>query len=92
MSKKRSPSLGVHRVVITQSKSQILDRMQRGELLRWVPCSMIGIQPAIKGQRALFLGKDLLDDVSGLDVIRLEHDKKIVAIEDDSGVCDYVLS
>ena len=86
-------SAPVQPVVITQSKQQVLDRMKRGDRLRWVPCDTLGIKAPCKGQRQLLIGNDMLDDESGLDVIGLEHTKKIVAVEDDNtGICDYVLS
>jgi hypothetical protein len=52
----------------------LLARMRAGDLLRWVPCAMLGVKAKVKGQRMLRLGNDTLDDESGLGVIRLERE------------------
>lgn len=76
---------------VSVKPEEVIERMRRGERLRWVPRRMAGL-PRLKketpGQRALLLASDELDDESGIDVIRLQHAGKLR--EHENGTClDY---
>jgi hypothetical protein len=89
-----APDTSVDCVVITQTKEQILQRMAAGERLRWIPRSMLGLdKPYMPKVRELLLGKNMLCEESIVDAMELVIDGKIDNIEDeDTGICDYVLS
>lgn len=73
--------------VVRVSLGDVVRRMQAGEKLRWVPCSMLNVKARCRSQRMLMLGDDVLDEESGLEVVAAE--RKNVFACDNQFVSEY---
>ena len=79
--------------LLTLSQDEIIERMRRGERLRWLPASVIDRKVKVD-QRFLFIGKDELDGESQIRAVGLERMGLITEINDHTGlhIVDYVLN
>lgn len=84
----------VEPLVVTLSCVEVLDRMRRGERLRWIDAAMIGRKVPVKGMRLLFLGKDELCEYTGLNLMGCLREGLIVELDhtNDSEIIDYEIA
>ena len=77
------------------TKQEILDRMEKGEPLRWVSGDVVG-DGRDKHLRYLFLGREELDNNGHYLVVVLEREKKIIQTTRDKynkkKILDYRLA
>lgn len=73
--------------LVTLSREQIIERMESGDILRWIMDDVIDRVSPIPGMRYLFLGCDELCDDTTYEVASMDSDGIIEQINGKNDPC-----